>query len=69
MYLILDGYSRENLEIEWNTPAFIKSDDMKLPQFSLGDLVTGRCDKTYIGGKQLTKIAIRLLIRYRESQM
>ena len=31
---------------------------MKLPQFSLGDITTGMCDKKYIGGEQLTRICL-----------
>ena len=60
-YFTLDGYSRENLDIDWNTPAFIQSEGMKLPQFSIGDLTTGRCDKTYIGGEQLAIILNMLM--------
>ena len=49
---VTDGYSTKNLNFEWNKPPFIKSKDMRLPQFEIGDMITDRCDKQYIGGKK-----------------
>ena len=47
----LDSYSTENVIFEWNDLPYIIPDDLRLPQFSLGDMLFEKCDKQYVGGK------------------
>lgn len=45
-----DGYSTENLVFEWNPKPVSRDARFALAQFSLEEMRTMRCDKTYVGG-------------------
>ena len=48
----VDGYTTDTLEFFWHqTEPVLTKDDLRIPQFSLGDITTERCDKSYVGGK------------------
>ena len=48
----VDGYTTDTLEFFWHqTEPVLTKDDLRIPQFSLGEITTERCDKSYVGGK------------------
>ena len=50
----LVGYTTDTLEFLWNeNDPVIKKEDLRIPKYSLGEITTSRCDKTYVKGNCL----------------
>jgi hypothetical protein len=53
LLFVLDAYSTENLNFNWNPVPVTVDPRLMLSQFDLGQMSTLRCDKQYNGGMHL----------------